>query len=261
MKNILCALVIFMTLSCQSEFQKLIKSTDYEKQYEVAVDLFGRQQYLKALPIFEQLMPVYRLTEKGEMITYYLAKSYYGEKDYLMAAHYFERLAVSYPYSDYFEEALFSIAMSYAYNSPAYTLDQTYTKKAINSFYTYLNRFPNGKFVKESNENLRTLRGKLEQKAFSISKQYHSLSQYKAAVVSLKNTLREFPDIAQREEMLYLIVDASYNLALHSVESKKEDRIEMAKSDYVAYTEEFPNGKWIKDVQRIYNQLQKMKVN
>jgi outer membrane protein assembly factor BamD len=71
--------------------------------------------------------------------------------------------------------------------------------------------------------------------------------------------LREFPDIQQREEIVYLIFDASYNLALHSVESKKEDRIEMAKNDYRAYVDEFPNGKWIKDVQRIYNQLQKMK--
>lgn len=261
LRNIIYVLVILVTVSCQSEFQKLMKSTDYEKQFEVAVDLFGRKQYLKALPIFEQLMPVYRLTEKGELVTYYLAKSYYGEKDYLMAAYYFERLAVSHPYSEHFEEALFLIAMSYTYNSPAYTLDQTYTKKAISSFYTYVNRFPDGKFIKESNENLRTLRGKLEQKAFSISKQYHSLSQYRAAVVSLKNTLQEFPDIAQREEILYLIVDASYNLALHSVESKKEDRIEMAKSDYAAYMEEFPNGNRIKDVQRIYSQLQKMKVN
>lgn len=237
-----------------------MKSTDYEKQYEVAVDLYGRKQYMKALPIFEKLMPVYRMTEKGELITYYLAKSYYGERDYITAAYYFERLATVHPYSDYFEESLFLIAMSYTHNSPAYSLDQTYTKKAINAFVMYVNRFPGGQYVKESNQNLRTLRDKLEQKAYHVSKQYHSLSNYKAAVVSLKNTLQEYPDIAQREEVMYLIADAAYNLALHSVESKKEDRIEIAKNETQLYVDEFPNGKWIKDVQRIGNQLQKMKV-
>ena len=260
LKNIVYILVVLLAFSCQSEYQKLLKSQDYEKQFEMGVTLFGQKQYFKSQALFEQLMPVYRLTEKGELVTYYLAKSYYAEKDYLMAAYYFERLAMSHPYSEHFEEALFLIAMSYAHSSPAYSLDQTYTKKAVSAFYTYVNKFPNGTFIKESNENLRAMRGKLEQKSYSVSKQYHSLSRYRAAVVSLKNTLREFPDIAQREEILYMIVDASYNLALHSVESKKEDRIEMAKSDYQAYVEEFPTGRWIKDVQRIYSQLQKMKV-
>jgi len=260
LKKIAYILVVLLAFSCQSKYQKLLKSNDYEKQFEAGVAFFEQKKYIKSQALFELLMPVYRLTERGEQVTYYLAKSYYAEKDYLMAAYYFERLATSHPYSDYFEEALFLTAMSYAHNSPVYTLDQTYTKKSISAFYTYINKFPNGKFIKESNENVRIMRGKLEQKAYGISKQYHSLSNYRAAVVSLKNTLREFPDIAQREEILYMIVDASYNLALLSVEDKKEDRVEMAKSDYAAYVEEFPTGKWIKDVQRIYSQLQKIKI-
>ncbi|MDR2963780.1 MAG: outer membrane protein assembly factor BamD [Bacteroidales bacterium] len=260
LKKLAYILVIFLTFSCQSEYQKLLKSNDYEKQFDMAMSLFEKGQYFKAYTIFEQILPAFRLTEKGEIITFHLAKAYYNEKDYLMAAYYFERFATSYPYSEFIEEALFSIAMSYTHNSPAYSLDQTYTRKAISAFYTYLNRFPNGKFAQASNDNLRTLRGKLEQKAFSISRQYYNLSHYRAAVISLKNTLKEFPDIAQREEILFLIVDASYNLAQHSVEGKKEDRIEMAKNAYAAYVEEFPNGKWIRDVQRIFAQLQRMKV-
>ena len=124
--------------------------------------------------------------------------------------------------------------------SPVVTLDQTYTDKAIGCFQLYINKFPQGSFVSESNEYIGKLRNKLEEKAYNNSKIYYNLEDYKAAVTALKNCLKQYPDSKYREELLFLTLRSSYMLAENSVESKKEELLkELAEAKII--TEEKRN--------------------
>lgn len=256
-RNIFYILAIVLMISCKSEYQKLLTSTDYEKQYNKAIELYEQKEYYKAYELFEKILPAYRLSEKAEKINYLIARCYYEEGDYLMAAYYFERYTVSFPSSEYAEEAQYFSAVSYFYNSPKYSLDQTYTVKAISSFQNYINKYPKGMYVKQSNDYIAELRGKLEQKAFENSKLFYSIGDYKAAVISLRNCIKDYPDSKYREEIIYLTFESAYLLAQNSIESKKQERIESAIQDYKSYIDEFPQGKWVKDAEKIYVQLQK----
>ncbi|HOS84510.1 MAG TPA: outer membrane protein assembly factor BamD [Bacteroidales bacterium] len=254
---------ILLMISCKSEYQKLLTSTDYEKQYNKAVELYEQKEYYKAYELLEKVLPAFRLSDKAEKINYLIARCYYEEGDYLMAAYYFERYTLSFPTSDFTEEAQYFAAVSYYYNSPKFSLDQTYTVKAIASFQNYINKYPKGIYTKQSNDYISELRGKLEKKAFENSKLFYNIGDYKAAVISLRNCLKDYPDSKYREEILYLTFESAYLLAQNSVEAKQQERMEMAIQDYKSYIDEYPQGKWSKDAEKTYIQLQKQiqKVN
>lgn len=257
MRKLLYILVLISCVACQSEYQKLIKSDDYDAMYEGALKYYEAKDFYKSYELFEKILPAFRLTEKGENVTMMLAKSYYEEGDFLMSAYYFERFILTYPSSNQVEYAYYYDGICYYNISPAVTLDQTYTDKAISCFQLYINKFPQGSFVAESNEYIGKLRNKLEEKAYNNSKIYYNLEDYKAAVTALKNCLKQYPDSKYREELLFLTLRSSYMLAENSVESKKEERYDLAIDDYHTYIDEYPNGKWAKDAEKIYVQIQK----
>ncbi|MDA3881989.1 MAG: outer membrane protein assembly factor BamD [Bacteroidales bacterium] len=254
-KKILYISLVTILISCQSEYQKLLKSNDYENMYEQALTYYNTEDYYKAYSLFEKLLPIYRITEKGEKINYYIARCYYEEGDYLMAAYYFNQFIVTFPDSEYCETAQYFMALCYQYNSPKPSLDQTYTYKAIDEFQRYINKYPQGQYIKESNNYIAELREKLEIKAYEKAKLYYLIEDYKAAVVVLKNCLLEYPDTKFREEILYMTFRAAYLLAKNSVEDKKEQRIESAIDEYEAYIDEYPEGQWIKDAEKMFEKI------
>ena len=76
---IIISLTVFST-SCK--YQKLLKSSDNKAKYEQAKEYYENGDYAKALTLFEQLIPIYRGTEKGEEISYYYAYCNYHLKCY-----------------------------------------------------------------------------------------------------------------------------------------------------------------------------------
>ncbi len=257
MKKFLFIIAIVACVGCQSEYQKLLKSDDYDAIYDGAVKYFEAKDFYRSYELLEKALPAFRLTEKGENITMMLAKSYFEEQDYLMAAYYFERFSLTYPSSTQLEYAYFYTGICYYYMSPVVTLDQTYTEKAIQTFQMYINKFQHGAYVKESNEYIGKLREKLEEKAFYNSKIFYNLEDYKAAVTALKNCLKQYPDSKYREELLYLSLRSSFLLAENSIDSKKEERYDLAIDDYHSYIDEYPNGQWTKEAEKIFLQIQK----
>ena len=255
-KRFVYIVLIFLLASCQSEYQKLLQSTDYERMYEVAMAHYENGDYYRAYGLFEKLIPVYRVTEKGETIGFYIAMSYFHERDYLLAAYYFNRFIMSFPQSEYREDAHYKMAICYYYNSPRSSLDQTYTRRAIQAFQIYINRYPRGKHTSESNNYIAELRKKLEVKAFENAKLYYTLHDYRAAIVSLKNCLLDYPDTEFREELLFLIFRSSFLLAERSVEERQQERYENAVDEYRAYIQEFPQGENIREAERMFSRIQ-----
>ena len=105
--SIIILLTIFST-SCT--YQKLLKSNDNKAKFEKAKEYYGDSNYAKALTLFEQLIPIYRGTEKGEEISYYYAYSNYHIKSYILAGHYFRKFTSSFPNSKFTEECSFMSA-------------------------------------------------------------------------------------------------------------------------------------------------------
>ena len=71
-------------VSC-GEYNKVLKSSDYEYKYEAAKSYFGKGSYIKSATILEELIPILKGTDHAEESLYMLAMSYYNQGDYVTA--------------------------------------------------------------------------------------------------------------------------------------------------------------------------------
>lgn len=249
-------LLLILTTSC-GEYQKILKSSDFEYKYKKAKEYYEGKEYVRACELYKELVSVYRGTSKADEIYYYYAQSYYKTGDYLLAGHWFRTLTSEYPRSNYRKDAQYMVATCYYDESPNIRLDQTVTEKAIDAYQLYINLFPASDKVGEANDKIDELHDKLVYKSFLTAKLYYDLENYKASVVALQNSLEEYPSSSYREELKYMLLRSKYNLAIRSVESLKEERLSSALDEYFAFEDEYPESKHRKTADKYYEELTK----
>lgn len=248
---IILLLFAMLSVSC-SKYTKISKGTDNELKYEVAVDLFEKGDYYRALQLFDQLIAIYRGTERLENINYYYAYCYYEQGDYLLASYYFKRFAQNYSASLKAEECMFMNAYCYYIDSPRFSLDQTNTYEAMKEMQLFVNMYPASDSVPRCNLILDELREKLERKAIEIGIQYYKTRHYKAAVTALENVLDDYPDTRNQEEILYFIMKSYYFYAINSVDEKKEERYQQAVEVYDDIMYLFPDTKYQRELKAMH---------
>ena len=256
-KGIIYLLLLLVSTAC-SDFNKIVKSTDYEFKYKKAVEYYEKGEYSRASTLLTELVNIYRGTSRADDIYYYHGKSFFAMKDYLMAGHWFTTLAKEFPKSEFVEESQFMIGYCFYMDSPKPRLDQTVTQKAIDALQLYINLYPSTERAEEANRLIIEMRDKLVYKSFLTGKLYYDLGNYKAAVVALTNSLKSFPDTRYREDLTFMLLDAKYNLAIYSTEDKKELRLSDALDEYFSFVDEFPESKYRQQAEKFHQTTAKL---
>lgn len=256
-RDIFIVLITLVLLSSCNGYEKLLKSTDYDLKKTRAKEYFEAGKYIKSSEVFEQILPRFRATEEAEDIIWMLAQSYSGMKQYDIAGSYFKSYLEQYAYGKYAEEATYMAALCDYKISPRAELDQEYTKNAIEGFNLFINRYPNSSRIDEVNKLKNELIERLVEKSYLSAKLYYDMNEYKAAVVALTNSLKEYAETKYREEMLYLRLNSLLLYAENSFPGKQKERYQATLDDYYSFMEEFPNSRYSKDVKRIYQETVK----
>ena len=125
----------------------------------------------------------------------------------------------------------------------------------IQDFQLYLNRYPNSMRKEKINGYIDELLDKLAYKDYLSAKNYYLREHYKAAVVSLQNCLKDYPGSKYREEIMYMLFNAKYEMAVNSVEDKKLERYNAAKEEYYYFADEYPNSKYANELKKKYDTI------
>ncbi len=246
-------IVIFLiTFSGCSEFQKALKSKDYEFKYKKAIEYYEDEDWYRSQSLINDVLPVYRGTEKAKKLYYMKAYTHYNQSEYILAAYHFRTFIKTYPNDDLTKECEFMLAECFNKEAPGYNLDQQNTLKAIQGYQLFINKYPDSERVVLANKRIDELRKRLEKKAYENAKLYYKLRNYKASVIALKNTLRDYPDSPYREELLYLIMKSNYLYAKNSVEKMQKERYQETLNDYYAFIDEFPKSEKMKEAEKIF---------
>jgi len=251
--------VIFLG-SCDG-YNRLLKSSNYELKLEKANQYYAKGNYIKALALFEELIPVYKGSDKAEEIYYYFSYCNYYQGDYSLSQYHFKNYFRSYPTGKHAEECLFMNAYCYYLNSPAYKLDQTDTKNAMAELQNFIDLYPESSRIDSCNKINDILRGKLEHKELDITYQYYHIADYKAAIASGQNFIKDFPESNRIDEVLYTIVDSYYLLAVNSLETKKLERLNLAMESYLKLVDLYPKSSFLPRAESVYESCMKMKNN
>lgn len=253
--NISIYLLMFVSLAACSRFSRLQKENDLEKKFAGALEYYEEGDCLKSSILLEELIPLYRGTEKSEQVYYYHAKSTYCDKDYILANYYFKNFVKTFPQSTYAEECSYMAAYCLFLESPQYSLDQSDTEAAINALQLHLNDYPQTNKKDTINVLIADLRSKLERKSYEHAKQYHRTRRFKSAVIALENALNEYPDSRYREEMFFLLLSARFELAVNSIESKKKERLQNAIDTYHTFVDYFADSQYLKEAESLYDRV------
>lgn len=245
-------IVILILVSSCGEYDKILKSTDYELKKTKAREYFDTKQYARASELFGQVIPRYRATEEAEELNWLNAQSFYGMKQYDMAGTYFKSLVEQYPFGKYAEDATF-LGAKCDYNlAPRAELDQENSRNAIEGFNLFINRYPRSPKVEEATKYMKELQDRLVEKSYLNAKLYYNMKEYKSAVTALTNSLKEFSESKYREEMMFLKLNSLYLYAENSYSFKQKERYQATLDDYFSFMEEYPSSKYSREVKRIY---------
>ena len=250
--------LILVVLSSCSDYNKIVKSSDYEFKYKKAIEYYEEGEYVRSATLFKELVNIYRGTTRADKIYYYYAKSMIGQKDYLMARHYFSSLVKEFPTSEYAEEAQFMKGYCSYLLSPKPRLDQQVTQEAIDDLELYINLYPFNDRVDEANRLIDELKDKLVFKSYLSAKLYYDFENFKAAVIALNNSLERYPESKYREELKYMLLKSKYLLATKSISDKQMDRYSDALDEYFSFIDEYPDSKYKKEIAKFYEKASKL---
>ena len=273
-KYIAIALLSGAFLTSCGEYNKVIKSTDYTNKYEAAKSYFGQGQYMKASTLLEELIPILKGTSDAEESLYMLAMAYYNQGDYISASHYFTNYYNTYPKGTYTELARFHSGKALYLDTPEARLDQSSTYKAIQELQLFMEYFPQSDRTSESQVMIFALQDKLVLKEYLSAKMYFDLGTYTgnasmnadgqingnnflACITTAQNILKDYPYTSMREDVSILLLRAKYKLGVESVQEKIEERMRETIDEYYAFKNEFPESKYMKEVEKIYKDASK----
>ena len=212
--------------------------------------------------MLDELVQIFKGTADAEESLYLLAQSYYGQKDYQTASQYFNTYYTTYPKGEYAELARFYSGYGLYLDSPDPRLDQKQTYEAINQLQLYLEYYPQSERAKEAQNILFELQEKLAYKELLAVRLYFNLgtymgNNYLSSVITAQNALKNYPYSKYREEFMYYIIRSKYELAVVSVEEKLQGRYRDVVDEYYNYMNEYPEGKYVKEVQKFYDYASK----
>lgn len=245
------SIVLFLITSCNN-YNRLLKSTNYELKLEKANHYFNKKNYVRAQQLYEELIPIFKGSDKSEDIYYRYTWTHFYTGDYQLAQFHFKNFVRQFPESPKAEECYFMNGYCYYLNSPKYSLDQTATINAIKEMQSFIDNYPESKWVDSANTIISILHYKLEKKEYEIIKQYRLLDDYKAVITAGNNFQKDYPDSEYNEEIRYWVIEAAYLLAINSIPEKKKERLEKVGEYYLKFVDLHPKSKYLKDAERYY---------
>ena len=255
-------MMIAVLFSSCGEYNKILKSTDYELKYSYAKKYFNKKEFSKSATLLDELVTIFKGTANAEESLYLLAQSYYGQKDYLTASQYFNTYYTTYPKGEYTELSRYYSGYGLYLDSPDPRLDQAQTYKAISELQLYLQYYPQSERAKEAQNIMFELQEKLAYKELMATRLYYNLgtymgNNYLSSVITAQNALKNYPYSKYREEFMYYVIQSKYGLALVSVEEKLQGRYRDVVDEYYNYMNEYPEGKYVKQVKKFYDYASK----
>jgi outer membrane protein assembly factor BamD len=239
--------VLFTLASCAESVEKIRKSSDVNYKLTKANEYYDKKKYAQASELYHDLLPVLRGTKNYEQLFYRYAYSFFYQGQYSTAALYFKNFSEYFPASKDVEETEYMYALCLVKDAPKSNLDQTNTIHAMEALQSFINTHPHSKRLNEANDFIEAGRKKLEKKESDAALLYFNIGQYKAASVSYKYVLDQYPDSPEADYYQFMVVRSLYEYAKISIPERQAERYVNTKEAYSVLKASYPSSKYVKD--------------
>lgn len=234
------------------DYQKVLKSTDPELKWTRAQEYFADDRCIQALPLLQELIGLFRGTERMEDVYYMYAEANLCIEDWYMARYTMRNFSKTFPTSDRAEEAEYQAALCSYRLSPGPTLDQSDTRTAMDELQLFLDRHPESDKRDTCNSMITALRTKLETKAWNGAKLYYTTGKFQSASRALANFMEDWPVSQYGEEAQFLILKSQFLYAEQSTERRQAERYADAIESYFTFAARFPESAWLREAEQFH---------
>ena len=163
-----------------------------------------------------------------------------------MAAYEFSRLIKNMPSSKLVSESQYMLAECYYRLSPDYSLDQKYTKKAVEEFQAFIDFFPTDSKVPEAEKKIIEMNDKIAYKEYTTAYIYNKLEYYQAALDYYDYVVENYHDTQYAPLSMYSKIKL---LALRKRNSE-------AIAAIAKFIEKYPDDSHIKEMEVLKSSLE-----
>ena len=218
--------------------------------------LFEDGKYDLAIQYFQGVFSFGRTHQWAPDAQLYLARSYKENGEFLLAANEYERFTKIYRADERLAEANFEWAMTYFEMSPESALDQSDTKRAIEEFELFMDRFPSNDLVNDAQKVIVELRTKLAKKQFDTAKLYERRELFEAAALSFESVFDLYPDTEWAQQALVGAIRSYIAFSDQSINTRQPERLQAAIKNYDRLTQIFQESPYLKEAESLYKQAQ-----
>mgnify|MGYP000011744325 CR=1 FL=1 len=248
-------LLILMLLGCAGSGR--LRHNSPQEAYERAMTLYNQGKYARAIEYFQAVFTYGRMHEWAADAQFYLARAYYRNQEYLLAASEYERFTQIHRSDPRVPEAEYERAMCYYNLSPPYELDQTDTRRAIEAFQLFIDRYPNHERVADATQKIAELRAKLARKQYEAARLYERRELYEAAAVTYEAVFDRYPDTPWADDALVGAMQAYIAFANQSVRTRQPERYQRAIELYERLLQLFPDSPLLQTAETLYAEAQR----
>lgn len=181
--------ITFLLIGCGGK-EIVLRTSDIDDGIILkrAEEYYNRGKYDKALAELDKIR--YSSSVLADDAHLLAAKVFIKQRQYEMAVSELKWLLGQYAQSDKREEASFLLGETYRLASPRPELDDDFTKKAIDAYNDFLDRYPSSSFADSAKKGINFCEDKLAHKIYLSAELYYKLKQDSAVVIYI-NYLRE----------------------------------------------------------------------
>lgn len=249
---IVAVLTALLVLSACSGNQRLRYSSAQEA-YEKGMSEYRSEDYQTAVRFFRGVFQYGRGNEYAEDAQFKIAEAYEKQSRYQLAAAEYQRFAKLYRSSQRVPIAEFRRAKMFYLASPMYQLDQSDSRKAVELYQLFIERYPQHELVATAQDDIAELRDKLAHKKYEAAELYQRRKMYEAAAKTHESLFDKYPETDWADDALFGAVRSYVDYADNSIRNKQAERYQKAVDNYQRLTQLFPESPRTKQAQSLFD--------
>lgn len=202
------SLIIAVLTACSSEDTTTQLSAG--DRFALGMEEYNDEDYLSAMDHFRAVTLQYPGSAVADDAQFYLAECRFKREEFLLAAYEYEVLIRTMPTSEYASRARYARALCYYNLAPKPSLDQEYTRQAIDEFQAFIEYSPTDSLVPSAEQMIQELVERLAEKEYNTGLLYLRMEYYRAAVISFDHVLEKYHDTQYAEPALLRKSEALY---------------------------------------------------
>ena len=170
-----------------------------------------KENWVDARTYFQRIVDGYPQSTLRTDSKLAIGDSYLGEdttESVILAANEFREFLSFYPTNARADYAQYKLAMSHYNRMRSPDRDQTETRRAVQEFDVFFERYPNSSLVPEVREKAREAKDRLTEADYSVGVFYFKTKWYPGAIARFRDVLATDPEFSSKDGVYYYLAES-----------------------------------------------------